>query len=151
MFELFKTIHVLGAIAWVGGVILNHVQSARLGRAQDPRRFRDYAEEQSWLGGNFYAPLSIIVLLSGIVMVIVGWPNFTDAWIIIGLVLFAVIFGIGFGLLKPLGEKINAGLAAEGPPSAEVMADVQRITLLSRADLLLLVLVVINMVVKPGA
>ena len=151
MYELLKTIHVLAAIAWVGGVIMGQVQGARLARSQDPQRFLAYAQEQSWLGKNFYAPVSVVVLLAGIGMVAESGWAFTDLWIIIGIVLFAATVILGMLFLSPLGEKIVAGLTSGEGPTAALEADVTRIKLLSQIDLVLLVLVVINMVVKPGA
>lgn len=151
MYELLKTIHILAAMAWVGGVILGQVQGARLGRSQDPARFLAYAQEQTWLGKHFYAPASVIVLLAGIGMVAVSGWEFADPWIIIGIVLFAATVILGMLFLSPLGEKIVAGLTSGEGPTAALQADVKRIKLLSQIDLVLLVLVVINMVVKPGA
>ncbi len=151
MYELFKTIHILAAIGWVGGVIMGQVQGARVARTQDPQRFLAYAEEQSWLGKRFYAPMAVVVLVAGIAMVIISGWEFTDLWIIIGLVLFAATVTLGMAFLTPLGDKIVAGLRSGDPEAAGVPDQVKRITLLSQIDLAILVLVVINMVVKPGA
>ena len=150
LFELMKTIHVLAAAAWVGGATISHVQGALIAKSKDQQRILNFVKEQNWLGTRYFAPLSIIVLLAGIVMVVDTGINFVDTWIVIGLVLFATTVFVGAGLLGPQGGKLEAAIEARGfDAEAQRMWDTFKRT--STIDLVLLVLVVADMVIKPGA
>jgi hypothetical protein len=71
-------------------------------------------------------------------------------WIVFGLVAFAMSFAVGAGFLGPEGGRIAAVIEREGPQSPEAQARIRRILLISRCELVVLVTVVVNMVVKPA-
>lgn len=150
LYDFFKTIHILAAIAWVGGAMMGQVQGMRLGGSRDPQRLLAYAEEQSWLGKYFYGPAAGVVLLAGIAMVFTSGWEFTDAWIIVGLVGFAASAVLTMGFLSPRGEKLVADLRDGGLESPGMAKQIQEITRLSQIDTAILILVVMNMVIKPG-
>ena len=151
LFEVLKFIHVLGAAAWVGAVTLGHAHVAWVRKRDNPADFNHFIELQAWLGTRYFMPIAITVLLTGITMVIVGFPDFTDAWIMIGIGLLIATVALGAGYLGPQSEKIQAALARGGPPDAETQKRIENVTLASHVDLALLVLVVADMVFKPGA
>jgi hypothetical protein len=74
----------------------------------------------------------------------------TDLWIVLGLlgIVSTIIFGAGF-IGPEAGRLAQLGLE-RGPEDAEVQRRLQRIFMLSRLDLLVIVLVVADMVLKPG-
>jgi hypothetical protein len=69
---------------------------------------------------------------------------------VIALVLFAVTFLAGALFFGPESGRIKKQIEAEGPASPAVQARIQRILALSRADLMLLFLLVYDMAVKPS-
>ena len=113
--------------------------------------FAHFAQEMAWFGPHFFAPVSMVVLLAGIAMVIESGWEFTDAWIIFGLLGFAATFITGMAFLGPASKKVGEGMAQRGPDDPEVQKGIARLFQISRIDAIVLVLVVINMVVKPGA
>ena len=95
-------------------------------------------------------PASLLALVAGILMVLDSdFYGFGDDWIVIALVLFAVTFAAGAGFFGPESGRIAKLIEAEGPTSPAVGARIRRILALSRADLVLLFLIVYDMVVKP--
>ena len=149
LYELFKTIHVLAAVIWVGGGILSQLQAVRA-RNAGPTQLATFAQEMAWFGPHFFAPVSMIVLLAGIAMVIVSGWNFSDLWIVLGLAGFAATFVTGMAFLGPQSKLVGEGLAQRGPDDPEVQKGLARLFAISRVDAIVLTLVVINMVVKPG-
>src|SRR5687768_17522299 len=95
LFELLKLIHVLGAIAWVGGAILSQAQAFWVNRRNSPPDFVAFIDFQAWLSTRYFAPLSGVVVAAGIGMVIQSGYNFSDLWIVIGLVLFTISAVVG--------------------------------------------------------
>ncbi|HEY7874837.1 MAG TPA: DUF2269 family protein [Actinomycetota bacterium] len=151
LYELLKFIHVLAAAAWVGGVVLSQVHGAWVAKKNDPHDFNSFIAFQAFLGKKYFMPLAITVIAAGIAMVLESeaW-DFTDTWIIIGIALYVVSVVIGAGFLGPQSEKIQQGLASGGPPDTALQALIDRVALLSRVDFVVLILVVADMVIKPG-
>jgi uncharacterized membrane protein len=110
-----------------------------------------FMEDEAWLGKHYFAPVSIITLLAGIAMVIESGWEFTDAWIVIGLVLFLVTVLLGMFVLTPKSEAAVAAIRDKGMTDPDTKAKVDQLMTLSRIDLLLLVVIIADMVIKPGS
>jgi len=152
LYELLKTLHVLAAVAWVGGVIISQVLAGVAVKAAptNPQKLVEFVRDQAWLGKRYFAPASIVVILAGVAMVIESGWNFSDLWIVIGITIYVVSVVLGIAFLTPGSEKMLAVATARGVEDPEAQQLAQRLTMLSRVDLVLLVLVVVNMVIKPG-
>jgi uncharacterized membrane protein len=150
LYELFKAIHVLAAASWVGAVVVDQAHAYWLRRRTAPEDFLHYAALQAWLGRRYYMPLAIVTLAAGVAMVIESAWAFSDLWIVIGIFLFVVTVVLGAAYMGPQGDKILAALERGGPPAAELQRRIKNVTFASRIDTVVLVLVVIDMVVKPG-
>lgn len=151
LYELFKIIHILAASAWVGGALLTQFQAARalkMGGAD----LEHFMWEQQKVGPRFFAPMSLIVVIAGVVMVIDSGIDFEDLWIAIGIAAFVATFITGMFVLKPRVEKIVELLqGGKAPGDPEVQPRIANLIAMSRIDLVVLFLVVVDMVVKPGA
>ena len=149
LFELLKFIHVLAAAAWVGGAVLSQAQIAWV-RSRGEAAYAEFIDFQAWLSTRYFAPLAVVVVLAGIGMVIQSGYNFADTWIVIGIALYVVTMFTGMLYLGPQTEKIKEALGPGGERDAAVQARIDRVTLATRIDLGVLVLVVADMVIKPG-
>ena len=150
MYELFKTIHIVAAVVWVGGVILSQVNGALAARSGEQARLLGFVKDQAWLGKHYYAPAAITLVIAGIVMVVDSGWEFSDLWIVIGIALWALSVIIGMFFLGPKSEQLVATVEQKGMGDAGAQSLNRQLALLSQVDLVILVLVVINMVVKPG-
>ena len=150
-YELLKTIHVLFAVIWVGGAATTQILATRLSKANEPGRMAAFAKEIEFVGTRVFMPASVIVLAAGIWMVAISGWNFTDLWIVLGLVGIAFSATVGATFLGPESGRIGRLIEAKGPEDTEVTARLNRIFLVSRVELVVLLLIVINMVVKPGS
>jgi hypothetical protein len=70
-------------------------------------------------------------------------------WIVLGLIAWAVSFAVGAGFLGPEGGRIAKIIERDGPESPAAQARIRRILLISRCELVVLLTVIVNMVVKP--
>ena len=151
MYELFKTIHVIAAVAWVGGVILSQVNGALAARSGEQTRMLGFIHDQAWLGKRYFAPAAITLIIAGIAMVIESGYQFSDLWIVIGIALWVASVVIGAGFLGPRSEKLLTDVEQKGMDDPGVQSLSRQLAMLSRVDLVILVLVVIDMVaLKPG-
>jgi uncharacterized membrane protein len=148
-YALFRVVHVVLAIFWVGGGLTLTILGLRAERSTDPLEMATLARQAAFAGEKFFAPAGLVVLLMGIAMMINtdwGWGKF---WVIAGLVGYAATFVTGIGFLSPLAKKIDELLTEKGPSAPETQAAIQRILLIARIDIGVLLLVVADMVTKP--
>ena len=84
-YALFKAIHVMFAVVWVGGGVSIMINGIRAQRTSDPRSIVTVAQQAAFLGEKIFAPAGLVVFLMGIAMMINtnwGWSHF---WIVLGL------------------------------------------------------------------
>jgi len=146
-----KFIHVLAAIAWVGSGLFIQYRGSRLRHTGTPEQTANLAKEVADSTPWFIAT-SLTVLVAGVTLVLYApGLDFTDTWILLGLLGYATTFLTGFLLIRPTAEKLAAAAASEGPTSPTSQALIARIFAISRVDQVVLVLVILDMVFKPGA
>jgi uncharacterized membrane protein len=144
-------IHILAAITWVGGAIMLNVLNTRSIRSNDPARLATAARETEWVGTRVIAPTTLVLIAMGLTMVAVNeaW-TIGQLWIILALVLFGLTFATGAFFLGPEAGRIGKLVEERGPQDPEVRRRLRRVVLVGRLDLVTLVVVVWDMVVKPG-
>jgi uncharacterized membrane protein len=145
----FKAVHVSFAVIWIGGGVLLTILGIVAERSNDPQQLAAVARQVATVGEKFFSPTSLITLLAGIGMMLNtnwGWGHF---WITAGLVGFASTFVVGMGFLGPRSRKLHALMQTVGPNAPETQAAIKQILLIARIDVAVLLLVVVDMVVKP--
>ena len=150
MYEFLLTIHVLAAVIWVGGGIAMHILGRRVLRRNDPEEIYKFSAEVNLIGMRLYAPTSLILLVAGILLVNEAGYEFSQLWITLGFLGWAFSFLVGVGYYGPQDKKLQALVAADGPTSPGVAANVRQALMVNSFEILILVLVVIDMTVKPG-
>lgn len=148
-YSIFRVVHVVLAVFWVGGGLTLTILGLRAERLDDPSEITTLARQASFVGEKLFAPAGLLVFLMGIAMVVngdLGWNHF---WVIAGLVGYAATFATGLGVLTPLTKKIDALMTEKGPEAPETQAAIRRVLLVVRFDVAVLLLVVADMTVKP--
>jgi uncharacterized membrane protein len=150
MYDWLKVIDVLGATVWVGGAVAMQFVAIRAMASKDAVRQATFTADVEWMGMRVFTPASIVVLLAGIAMVLDAGIGFTPTWILAGLagIAFSIIVGASF--LGPESGRLKALIAERGEGDPEVIRRRDRIFLVSRIDLAVLIFVVIMMVLKPS-
>ena len=113
-------------------------------------RLAHFVDEADWVGVRIMTPAAILVVIVGVLMVIESGWNFSDTWILIGIGLFVLTSLNGMVFLTPQTKRLKPLIAERGEDDANVQALVKRVTLASRVDLLILIAIVTDMVIKPG-
>jgi hypothetical protein len=96
-----------------------------------------------------FIPASLILFLAAIAMMVNLHWAWNQNWIVLGLIAFGLSFVLGAGFLGPEGGRIAELIAQQGPDSPAVQARIRRILTISRCELIVLLTVIVNMVVKP--
>lgn len=149
-YELSKTIHVLAAVIWVGGAAATQLYAMRAKASGEPGRLAAFARDAEWIGPRVFLPMSLLLVATGFWMIAEGNLEW-EAWIIIALVAWAASALTGAAFLGPESGRVAAAIDREGPESPDAQRRISRIFLISRIELLILLLIVVDMVVKPGA
>jgi uncharacterized membrane protein len=150
-YEFLLFFHISMAVIWVGGGATIQFFALRILKASDPMRLADFARDVEWLSTRVFIPSSLLAFLSGVLLVIEAeFLGFGDDWIVIGLILFAATFLAGALFFGPESGRIGKLIETEGPTAPAVQARIQRILALTRADLMLLFLIIFDMSVKPA-
>jgi uncharacterized membrane protein len=148
-YAVFKTIHVTLAVVWVGGGVLLTILALRAQRESDPRIVVTVARQAAFAGEKIFAPAGLIVFLMGIAMVINLHWGWGTTWIVIGLAGYVLTFLTGLLVLGPQAKRVGQLIETKGAEAAETQAAIQRILLIARVDMGVLLLVVADMVLKP--
>ncbi len=152
IYDLLKYLHILAAILWVGSGLYFQYQATRLNRIGDPERTAQFTKDIEYAGQRLLMPASIVVVVVGIIMVVyTPGLEFTDTWIALGLAGAVVTAITGAVFIGPTAGKIGKAIESEGAASPNVAALTRRIFLISRVDQVVLLLVIADMVFKPGA
>lgn len=148
-YELLLFGHLLFVVAWVGTDIAMQVLSLRV-IAAGPDRTAAFLSDVEWLGTRLLTPSALLVVIFGFGLLSELDYSVGDTWIWLALAAFAASFIAGAGFLGPESGRIGNLVAERGADDPEVQARIRRILLVSRIELVILVLVILDMVVKPG-
>ena len=148
-YTFFKSIHVVTAVIWVGGATMVQAYAFRITRTGDGKRQADFAKDTEIVGMRVFMPSSLLLFLAAIGLMANGNWSWGQNWTVLGLIAFALSFVIGAGFLGPESGRIAQAIEKEGPNSPEAQARIRRILSVSRAELVVLLTVIVNMVAKP--
>ena len=151
MYELLLFLHILMAITWVGGALATQFFALRMVGGTSPETQVNFAKSSEWVGKRVFMPASLILLLSGIGLTAEGDWGFTSLWILIGLGAYLFSFVSGAFFLGPESGRLGKAMDEKGAADPEVQDRIKRLFTFSRIELAVLILVVLDMAVKPGA
>ena len=150
LYEFLVFVHVLMAVAWVGGGFAIQVLALRATRANDPIRTAGLTADAEWMSLRVFMPASLLLLVVGIWAAVEGDWDFGAAWISIGFAAFLFSFFLGMAFLGPESGRIKTLVQERGLDDPEVSRRTSRILLFSRIELLILIIAIWAMVTKPG-
>jgi len=148
-FKVLLFVHILAAVAWIGGGIMITLMGERAKRARDEGEMVKVALNAEFWALRFFIPMSLVLLACGIGMVSVGHVGFKP-FVVVGLVGWVVSFAIGAGYLGPQSAKLHGMLAGDGSVTTTAVEQVNRIIWVARADLVILVVIIASMAIQPG-
>ena len=148
-YTFFKSVHVICAVVWVGGATVVQAYGFRILATGDGRRQAEFAKDTEVIGMRTFVPASFVLFLAAIGMMVNAHWSWGQNWVILGLIAFGLSFVVRAGFLGPESGRIAKLIDADGPDSPAVQARIRRILTVSRAELVVLLTVVWNMVVKP--
>jgi uncharacterized membrane protein len=148
VYTLFKFLHIVGAIVWIGGVISVNIISVRIAREKDGAALAAISRQSRFYGMAIIGPAAGLTLLAGIVMIAVSGLS-VPLWIAWGLAAILVSMGLGATLIRRAGEELSQLAATATPGDSRLSALQQRLSTLNIVNVLVLLSAVWAMVFKP--
>lgn len=103
---VFKTIHVIAAVVFVGNIVVTAVWKALADRTRDPRVIAFGQRLVTLTDYVFTAPSAVVVLASGLMLMSqYRVPLWQIPWLLWGLLLFAVSGALWVAVLIPVQVK----------------------------------------------
>lgn len=141
--------HITFAMIWIGSQIGMHALATRVRNAPADRQMA-YIDDVEWLGNKLQGPASIMVLIFGILLVITDPVPAQTLFVIFGVLGWVVVMGIATGYLVRQTKQIRALAGQHGIEAADVQAKIRTVLRVSWFESILLVIIVFNMIAKPG-
>lgn len=145
-YTIFKFLHVLTAIAWVGGGLTLLASNIFSIRSKGEAAVLNSLETMNGLGKLWFVPASLLTVIFGAVATTLGglWGDF---WVILGLAGFGWTFLTGLLFIEPRGLQIAKML--EAGCQAEAIAAGRKLLSIAKFDYTVMVIIVADMVLKP--
>ena len=148
-YTVLLTIHILAVATWLGGGSFVTTLMARAHREKVPERLAGLLRLVHPVASRVFPGAGLILVITGFWMIYnFGWPY--DTWIILGTIGWAYSMFGGGVLIGPAVGKAVALFDERGPSDPEWMAQARRALMFARIDALVLTLMVVDMVIKPG-
>jgi len=149
-FEFLLFGHLLAAMVWVGGDLMIQMFYLR-SRASGPEAVAEFAKNVEWIGLRVLNPASLLVVIFGVLLVIDQEAyEFSQFWVSAALAMFLISALTGAAFLGPETGRIGKLSEERGATDPEVQQRIGRVVMISRIEFTLLVLIVLDMVLKPG-
>ena len=149
LYLLVVYVHILAAIAWVGGAFFLNLLGTRVSRSSDPEELPRLGRHIAWFGMRYFLPVSILTFAAGVVLTASRW-SFSQAWISLAMLLWLVSLLLGALYIGPRSQKVAEMFEAEGATSPAARAASARLTMMARIDVVIFLVIVGLMVWKPG-
>lgn len=144
-YNLLKFLHIVGAIAWVGGLIAVAVLNARFSQREDRSARVAMTRQTRAMAAFVMMPGAILALIGGIGMMALARTGF-PLWIDWGLAAIMLSILLGATVLRKAGSELTQRLSGSG----EVRRLERRLALWSVINIAVLLSAVWAMVFKPA-
>ena len=149
LYEWLLFLHITSVAIWIGGSMMLQVLYLRI-RRTTPDRVMDFFGDVEIVGNRLFVPNSLILVALGFWLAAEGSWEIGETWIYLALGVFVASFLTGAGFLGPESGRIGKLAEERGAADSEVQSRIARFLMISRIELLFLILVILDMVIKPG-
>ena len=148
-YELLLSLHLLAIATWFGsGLAITAMgfMSLRTG----PEAFGGFVLPASKWASRAHPAAGVVLLLTGFAMIADADLDF-DTWLILGLIGLVLTMGVGGALIGRTADGIVKRIEGGSLTAEELSVSARQLLLYTRIELVILVLVIADMVAKPGA
>ncbi|HWT92844.1 MAG TPA: hypothetical protein VN238_07595 [Solirubrobacteraceae bacterium] len=149
-YELLLSLHILSAALWIGSSLAITVITYRLLGAGSGPGLAGFVPAAGWWASRAHPAASIVLLVTAGLMIADANLDI-ELWIVLALVGWLIAGGLGGSMIGPRAKELETDLAQSGGTLTDASRAIAgRLLLATRIELAILVLVVFDMVAKPG-
>lgn len=148
-YTIAKYVHVVAAMAWVGGVLLAGVLTARSSNPDDEVAAAAITRINA-TSGMVIGPAAVLTLVAGVATTLIGGIPMSTLWVVWGYAGVAVTMVLGGGVLGQTTRRLERVAATSGRGAPEAVVLQRRISRIGLINLVVLLSTVWAMVAKPG-
>src|SRR5215207_3739223 len=149
LFSVFKFVHIVAAIIWVGGVITLTLLNVRLASTRNSAAMAALSSVGGFIGQRVFGPAAAVTLLAGIATALYAGFPMRSLWIIWGFLVILISFGMTATLTRSTAQRLGALAATINSDAPQIAALQRRLWILTALNILLLLSAVWVMVSKP--
>ncbi len=147
---VYRALHVIAIVIWVGGDITLTTLGIVFERRRDGEALAVLGKLGAWIGVHVYTPALFAALGFGIALMQKYDYSWSVFWVDFALVGWAIAATVGVGFVGPELGRIDRAAQQLGPDSDEVRRRVKCLFTIFRFDTALLILIVLDMTAKPS-
>ena len=148
-YELLLSLHILAIATWFGSA-LALTALGFMTMKTGPELYGSFTVVAGKWAGRVHPAAGVLLLLTGFAMVADADWDF-DAWLILGLIGLVLAMGIGGAFIGRTADGMIKRIEGGAITAEELTASGRQLLLYTRIELVILVLVIVDMVAKPGA
>lgn len=149
VYNLFKFLHIVAVIVWIGGVLTASILHARVARTGDRSAMTALGQQSAILGRTLIGPAAATALVAGFVMIVNGGIEFTTFWVLWGVIAIILSMFLGSGPIRRTGEELAGRASNPESEGASVAVLGNRLRTLNVVNLVILFSAVWAMVFQP--
>jgi uncharacterized membrane protein len=138
MYELWLAVHIVCAVVWAGGAVAIQILGRMYAASGDVAAMLDFNRRAVRLATWLFAPLAVVLIVAGVLLVEEVGYEYTAPWIVLGFIGLVFSLAVGVGYSSWEARRIDAA------------AGIRRVLAVNALQVLVLLLVVVDMAVKPG-
>ena len=138
MYELWLAVHIVCAVVWAGGAVAIQILGRMYAASGDVAAMLEFNRRSVRLATWLFAPLAVVLIVAGVLLVEEVGYEYTAPWIVLGFLGLVFSLAVGVGYSSWEARRIDAA------------AGIRRVLAVNALQVLVLLLVVVDMAVKPG-
>lgn len=148
-YEVILSLHVLGAIVWIGLGLVGMSMAVWADRHGEHAFAEPVYRWVAWIEPPAIVLGPLLLIVTGVALVLDGPWRFGDTWVAIGLTGYVAALALGLVLQAPGTKRMKKLMEERGPEDRETIAATRRLDAFLWPELGILLVVLLAMTTKP--
>jgi uncharacterized membrane protein len=149
-YKLLLLGHILGTVTLVGGTLMLQLLALLATRSAGSDELLTVSRQAGWIAPRVFLPAAALTAATGVALASRSGYELDQLFLLFGFATLVAGSAAGPLYLAPESRRIGRLIATEGSAGAEVARRLRRLFLVTRIELVLLVLALAGMGLKPS-
>lgn len=149
-YKLLLLAHILGTVTLVGGTLMLQLLALLATRSAGSDELLTVSRQAGWIAPRVFLPASALTGVTGVALAAKAGYELDQLYLLLGFAALLAGSAAGPLYLAPESKRISRLIATHGSACAEVRTRLRRLFLVTRVELVMLVVALAGMVLKPS-